>query len=916
MPSLSRRARKPSPFTVVTVLAAAALCAAIFAARPGSAETPRPVKKDSSARTRPKDVELTPSVAPIQARPGDTVAYKVTATLKPGWHIYTYAREQKGEGPRNTRFDLFDAGGLAVAGDWTASREPIRKKEPAFPDLDTVAFFEDEVTWTLSLKVPADAAPGKKTIRCQASYQICDAKSCSFPGYWTLPEVAVTVVGDGPAGAKASAPEAAGRPGPKAKDGPEKLKPKAVALSASVAPAEARPGETVTYSVTAKLEPGWHIYDYAREAPAEGPPGTQFDLFDTAGLTVAGDWKSSTAPQVKQDEGFGTLVSSFEGVATWSVPLKVPAGVAPGKRSPRSQITFQVCDAKSCLPQFRWTLPAVSLTVLPGGTSVAAGSDPPGVTAEAPKVVAAEAPGVVASPAARVRVEQGKKRTVTEVEEKARQGVIPLMIASALGGLLALLMPCVWPMVPITVNFFVKQGQAKQGSPTALAVTYCLAIIGLFTAVGVLCSFFVSATALPRLANNPWLNFAVAGLFLVFGLSLLGLFEIRLPNALVNASSQGESRGGLVGVVFMALTLTITSFTCTFPVVGGLLVMASTGQFFYPIIGLGTFATVLALPFFLLALSPGLLSKVPRSGDWMNAVKVVGGLVEIGAGFKFLNTAEVAFVTPEDAWIDAQFVLTAWVILAAVCGFYLLGFFRTDHDHAEVQVGPGRMILGASFLAIALFLTPALFGRPPHSPIWDRLVVGILPPDAGSDFQGGGPAPPAADSPGGPREAKATDTDPARAERQEKTFHGVTWGLSYDQAVERAKAENKPILIDFTGVNCSNCRLMEKRVLPRPEVVAVLGRFVTVQLYTDYVPISSITAAQREELARKNQERQVELTSEVTNPFYVVLSPDGKMLGGLGGYREPEVFVEFLTRSLDKLNGEAGGKVARAEPSR
>ncbi len=192
--------------------------------------------------------------------------------------------------------------------------------------------------------------------------------------------------------------------------------------------------------------------------------------------------------------------------------------------------------------------------------------------------------------------------------------------------------------------------------------------------------------------------------------------------------------------MFMALTLTITSFTCTFPVVGGLLVMASTGQFFYPIIGLATFSTVLALPFFVLALSPGLLSKVPKSGDWMNAVKVVGGLVEIGAAFKFLNTAELAFVTPEDAWVDAPFVLTAWVVLAAVCGFYLLGFFRTDHDHDEVKVGPGRMILGTAFLGFALFLAPALFGRPPQSPIWDRLVVGLLPPDAGPSFQATAPA--------------------------------------------------------------------------------------------------------------------------------------------------------------------------------
>ena len=210
-------------------------------------------------------------------------------------------------------------------------------------------------------------------------------------------------------------------------------------------------------------------------------------------------------------------------------------------------------------------------------------------------------------------------------------------------------------MVPITVNFFVKQGHGKSGraKTTGLAITYCLSIIGVFTAVGVLFSFFFSASALQTLANNPWLNLFVAALFVIFGLSLLGLFEIRLPSFLLNASAQGEGRGGLIGVVFMALTLTITSFTCTFPVVGGLLVMAAGGNFFYPIIGLATFATVLAFPFFLLALSPSLISRMPRSGDWMNAIKVVGGLVEIGAALKFINTAELAFVPPEDAWFNA-----------------------------------------------------------------------------------------------------------------------------------------------------------------------------------------------------------------------------------------------------------------------
>ena len=271
---------------------------------------------------------------------------------------------------------------------------------------------------------------------------------------------------------------------------------------------------------------------------------------------------------------------------------------------------------------------------------------------------------------------------------------------------------------------------------------YCLSIIAVFTAVGVLCSFFFSAGSLQSLANNPWLNLFVAGLFVMFGLSLLGLFELSLPSFLLNASSHNEGRGGLVGVFFMALTLTITSFTCTFPVVGGLLVMAAGGDFFYPIVGLATFATVLAFPFLLLALAPGLISKMPRSGDWMNAVKVVGGLIEIGAALKFINTAELAYVVPENAWFDAHVILTCWIALSLVCGLYLLGIFRTDHDHGDVKVGTGRIIFGAVFLGMAIYMAPALFGRPPQSMVWDRLIVGILPPDsaefAGPELAAGG----------------------------------------------------------------------------------------------------------------------------------------------------------------------------------
>jgi len=709
------------------------------------------------------------------------------------------------------------------------------------------------------------------------------------PSLRRLPAVALLLAVAAPAPAQA--------PKPAHKETSARLIPKEVTFTTEVTPSTAKPGDAVTYKVTAKVAAPWHIYAYLKTPPKGGPAYTKFDLFDPAGLSPAGDWAAAPKPIRQPDNNFpGVPFLEFhEGVVTWSLPMQVPEGIEAGKKAVRSQISFMICNDKVCKPQVWHTLPDAAVTIRPGG---AAG----GAAAAAASWAALTVGATPGPPAA----------TPGGVQETIDKGLLPFLAFSAVGGLLALLMPCVWPMVPVTVNFFVKQGQARQGTgTTGLAVTYCLAIIGIFTAVGLLFSAVLGASSLSRLANNPWLNLAVAGIFIAFGLSLLGLFEIGLPGFLLNASAKGEGRGGLVGVIFMALTLTITSFTCTFPVVGGLLVLAARGSYLYPTLGLATFATVLALPFFVLALAPGLLAKLPRSGDWMNAVKVVGGLVEIGAAFKFINTAEIGLgSTPDNAWFDSSVLLSIWVVLFLVCGLYLLGVFRTDHDQGQGGVGPGRVIFGTLFLSLALYLTPALFGVPPKSRVYERLVVGILPADSGKldRMLATGPIPTStgAPVPEADREAKATSKEPKVAAREERRVHGVAWGFSYDAALEEAKKSHRPILIDFTGVNCANCRLMERSVMPKSEVIAELRKFVPVQLYTDFVPIDSISQGQREELATANLEREVEMTDQQVSPLYVVVSPEGKVVATIGGYNEVPAFLKFLRDALGKQQAMAG----------
>lgn len=881
------------------MLALALVAAFVFS--PLALADASPKKRDSPAGLKPKEVTLSASVTPARAAPGETVMYQVTAKVARPWHVYTYAKVPADEGPRNTQFDFFEQAGLTAVGDWKASRPPITRKEPAFPELDSVSFFEDEVTWSLALKVPVDAQEGQKTLRSQIYFQICNEQSCKPPIRSTVPDVALTVLGSAEARAETEPKTESTRP----RRPDMGRNPTEARFNTAIEPAEVAAGGTATLRISAKLEPGWHIF--ATTQQDEGGQKTTFDVFETSGLKLVGDWTPSRPPTSKT-EVFGAArleQQYFEDEVTWSVPVQVPDDVQPGRKPIRVQASYQICSDQFCKPG-RLTLPETVLTVALDAAPTAPVPAPPEIAA-APKTKAA--PEAAAKPESASSAATAAPKT--EVEKSLQQGIIPFLLLSIGAGLLALVMPCVWPMVPITVNFFVKQGQVKNGgSTTGLAVTYCLSIIGIFTLVGVLFSAVFGASAAQNLATSPWLNAFVAVLFLAFGLSLLGLFEFRLPGFLMNASAKGESRGGLIGVVFMALTLTITSFTCTFPVVGGLLVMAATGNYLYPVIGLATFATVLALPFFLLALAPGLMARMPKSGDWMNAVKVVGGLVELGAAFKFINNVELGLGTvPEDCWFNAPTVLTLWVVLSLVSGVYLLGLFRTNHDHSEVKVGPGRMVIGSLFVFLALFLTPALFGRPPKSQIWDRLIVGLLPPDIDSLK-----AAPAGGGVGAVAETQirhATSTDPEEAVRQQTSFHGVPWGWSYEAALERSKAENKPVLIDFTGVYCTNCRQMEQAVMPRPEVVSQLRQFVTVQLYTDIVPIKSLSVEDREQLATANQLLEADLVKETTNPFYVVLDPSGEVLATLGGYREPSVFVKFLEDALDRHNGP--GQVARVD---
>lgn len=436
-----------------------------------------------------------------------------------------------------------------------------------------------------------------------------------------------------------------------------------------------------------------------------------------------------------------------------------------------------------------------------------------------------------------------------------------LGLACAMGAL-SLLTPCVFPMIPITVSYFTKSAAQSRKSALRGAVTYAVGIIVTFTALGAALALIFGAAGVDRLAANPWVNLAIAVIFIAFALTLFEMFLIRLPSGLTRAigGRQGTA-GGTVGTLLMGLTFSVTSFTCTAPFVGTLLVLAARGSWRLPILGMLAFSTVFALPFFFLALAPQLVSQLPRSGNWLQAVKVVMGFLEIAAAMKFLANADLIW-----HWniFTRQTVLAIWVLCGLATVIYLLGRLPIPHQGPLGRPTPARGTLAVAFLAITVWLGSGLWGH--------RLgeLESFLPPlpVAAVNAEAAGPVAPTG--------------------RLEWIVNNLP------QAEAAARRDGRPLFIDFTGYTCTNCRWMEANMFPRPEVKAALARFVRVELYTD-----GAGATDQSQQRFENQH-----FGTVALPLYAIVSPAGKTLATFPGLtRNPNEFLAFLqhyqSRQLD-----------------
>ena len=470
-----------------------------------------------------------------------------------------------------------------------------------------------------------------------------------------------------------------------------------------------------------------------------------------------------------------------------------------------------------------------------------------------------------------------------------------IFIAGFLGGFAAFLMPCIYPMLPLTVSFFTKKGGSRANA-ILQSLLYGLSIILIYVFLGLLITLIFGPSALNGVATNGIFNFLFFLLLIVFGISFLGAFEITLPSSLANKLDSNSDKGGLIGIFFMASTLAVVSFSCTGPIIGSVLVEAATkGERLGPAVGMFGFSLALALPFTLFALFPSALKSLPKSGGWLNSVKVVLGFIEIAFALKFLSNVDLAY---HWNWFDREIFLSLWIAIGILMGLYLIGKIKFAHDSDVTHLSVTRTFISIIVFAFVVYMIPGLWGAPLKS------ISAFLPPLSTQDFD---------------LSAGVGATDPGNAssiktKKYEDLFKrlpkvkGIDDWYDYDQAIAVSKQLHRPIMIDFTGWNCVNCRKMESNVLPNPEVLKRLQNdFVVLQLVIDdktELPAEEQTKSAYNgkiitTLGGKWLDKEITQYQSNAQPFYVIINEKGETLvPPQGAIFDVDGFVKYLDSGI------------------
>ncbi|GAC1370691.1 MAG: hypothetical protein NVS3B25_13050 [Hymenobacter sp.] len=654
-------------------------------------------------------------------------------------------------------------------------------------------------------------------------------------------------------------------------------------LSTALSRPTATVGEEVELVVNARIDDKWHLYasDFSDEV---GPVVFSLKLRPSPAYALVGKLQSIKSHH-EQDEVFKGEVAFWEKNGQLRQRIKV---LQPGPLTITAEAEYQSCTTVDgrCVPgnetlrfgPLRVTgatapakaaavlpaapvAPAADLAPAPGAAPLSTGTVPPSARANPPVAAAPAGATVAAAPA-------GTSAPENPVSKAG--GLWSFALLAFTFGLAALLTPCVFPMVPMTVSLFTSGSDSRQRG-IFKALVYGASIIGIYVLVGVLVSALLGEDG-PNLISTHWLpNLIFFAVFVVFGLSFLGLFEITLPHHLVNTVDTQADRGGWAGIFFMALTLVVVSFSCTAPIVGSILSLAARGERITPIVGMLGFSLAFALPFTLFAIFPSWLKSLPRSGGWLNTVKVVLGFVELMLALKFLSTADLAY-----HWhlLDRDVYLVLWIVLSALLGFYLLGKFRLSHDSPLDHLSVGRLLMAVAAFAFTVYLVPGLFGAPLP------LLAGYLPPQSKHDFSLAAPGPSVV-AVGGPGASPQCEA-PRFGDFLELPHH-LNGYFDLEQAKRCARQQHKPVFIDFTGHACVNCRKMEATVWSDPQVLEQLRNdYVVVALYVDdktELPRNEWYTSPRDHqakttLGKQNADLQVARYGFNAQPYYVLLDPN------------------------------------------
>jgi thiol:disulfide interchange protein len=647
---------------------------------------------------------------------------------------------------------------------------------------------------------------------------------------------------------------------------------------------EAEPGETIKVKVTVELSDGWHTYPTKQVDPQAQSQVTKFT--GPEGPAKLGSIEDPAGFIAKPELDINIQeLRYYEKSVTWVIPVIINADAKPGviDVAPKT-IKLLACDEMGCLPprsiplSAKLTVKATTGRAIPPTAKIDAPTPKSIEVVNTPK----EEPRSVAFRLDPVRNYEQEMKSIADKLPKpdaANAGFWTFIFTAIFWGGITILTPCVFPMVPITVSVFLKQAE-KHHSLLKMATIYTLTIIIVLgsSAIALLSTF-------SALAINPWTNVLLGILFVVFALSLFGMFELRMPSFLTSAVGSREGSGGVMGIIFMAISFTLVAFTCVAPFLGGFSGMAASGNFstFQLAMGGLAFSTAFASPFFVLALFPALLKKLPKSGSWMTTMKVVMGFLEVAAALKFFRTAELRWSIPP-VFFTYDLVLALWIALLFIAGLYLLGVFKMDHDDELHGIGSIRLMFAFFAIGLGVYLMPGLFSngkerQRPAGGIYAWVDAFLLP-------------------------------EPSAAEIIAPDKEGLVWSADLKKALDAAKAENKHVFIDFTGVTCTNCKLNEKTAFTQVEIKELLKQYQLVQLYTDTVPEVFYTSPpgldRQDQDALINRKFQMKSFGSEQLPLYIVLKPntDGSY-AVVGQYTEGKInnlegFKNFLRESLPK----------------